>query len=85
MVGDSSGAHILPALRVSRWEAARTQRLLTMAQVRLVLVLTIVPVVNLGICIDKTPNSWTGRTRRGICMEIEETAGHTTTGIIVLG
>ena len=37
MVEDSSGAHTLPVLRISRWEAAHTQQLLTTAQVRPVL------------------------------------------------
>lgn len=36
MVEDSTGVHTLSILRISRWEAARTRRLLTMAQVRLV-------------------------------------------------
>lgn len=83
MVEDSSGAHTLPALRISRWEAARTQQLLTMVQVRPVLTpfssTLVLFVIILRMCTDKAPNSWTRGTRRGICVAIEEATGRTTT------
>lgn len=82
---DSTGVRTLLALRLSRWEAARTQQLLTMVQVRPVLTpfsSTLAPfVVILRMCTNKAPNSWTGGTRRGICVAIEEATGRTTTRV----
>ena len=59
-----------------------------MAQVRLALLFFSfleIFYMTLGICIDATPNSWTGWTWWGICVEIEEATDCTTTGINHLG
>ena len=89
MVEDSSGAHILLQLQISHLEAhleaARNQRPLSMAQVRLVLTSCLGFSITSGVCIDAAPNSWTGWTWWGICVEIEEATNCTATGMIRFG
>jgi hypothetical protein len=61
MAEGSTGVHTLPILQISHWEADRTQRFLTMAQVRLVLTpkssLRQCICYELGICIDAIPTA----------------------------
>lgn len=55
MAEDSSGAHTPLALQISRQQVPHTQRLLSMAQVRLALTSFILFPMTRGICIDASP------------------------------